>query len=50
MEVATLGFELAPQEFLQSKNAASDHWAMRPLHQINSFEVFFSAIHTVRTL
>ena len=44
MEVATLGFELAPQEFLQSKNAASDHWAMRPLHQINIH------IHTVRTL
>ena len=50
MEVATPGFEPAPQQFLHPKSAASDHWAMRPLHQINSSEVFLSAIHTVRTL
>ena len=33
MEVAILRFEPAPQQFLQPKSAASDHWAMRPLHQ-----------------
>ena len=49
-EVATPGFEPAPQQFLQPKSAASDHWAMQPLHQIESVEVFSSAIHTVRTL
>ena len=33
MEVAIPEFEPAPQQFLQPKSAASDHWAMRPLHQ-----------------
>ena len=32
-EVATRGFEPAPQQFLQPKSAASDNWAVRPLHQ-----------------
>ena len=41
MEVATLGFEPAPQQFLQSKSAASDHWAMRPLHQNQQFWSIF---------
>ena len=47
---AGVGTLLHPN-FLLRKSAASDHWAMRPLHRllvkINSVVVFFSTIHTV---
>ena len=46
--------EKLPPDYLQRKSAATDHLAMRLLLRlnvkINTFEVFFSAIHTVWTL
>ena len=54
MEVAPPGFEHAPQLPQAQKVRPRYPWAMQPLYstlfKINSFEIFFSAIHTIWTL